>query len=787
MLKYQREINLIRDLCARRGETMSTSGVKINEHNCSSPSAKPQQARYLHEGLAIVATGEIASASGVKRLARGWNRTGFISRKHDGYRVRVVFKRDLQFTSLPAVEVWMSGGTRNHDMEALIDLHYIPDEVFDVGLEIVGEGICLVDAKEMGCMGMPRAMAIINFCRKNSMLCPIKFKVMAFKLQRLGNLPGDNISDIALKSKFLACVFHDPSSRVEAVEVKSFMVNELGRVCMDGRLVCQNYKQFPEHFMAEADRLGIEGYVVGFDHSWLFKDSFSFNPSKKDFRGVDRLKNLFKCKRGFRLSLYVVKEADGYSLFASLTGERLMKLDPYIQLESVNERTGGRLFYVQCTWIKVKYSDPVNLMRPQKKDMDVESISLLGIHEIMNEDACPPGTAATDIATATQYNRHYQAIMDAIYLANQMGLKVGFLSTSGSILGTRLLEGKRLSINQEFSGVWTLYPFKNEQKIENAWRGPKMVKFGSDATAEPACPDLACPCGKDSRVHDKAKMETILSSCSVFVWPAGYELDDATPRHVEGIILELGASLYDPASAGCCNYVVVSMEEIVSTKTFAAFYASLASPKPKIVLPSWPCYCKKFETSANLMDRLEVKSSPTPVISDVFELGRPLSLWARAPKKSIEPAPAPTVCKCTAADFKKARKIRYANRSSCILCRLPIVAGQPAPAVKKQRTISAGVFDTYVVKIWKSGMDSGRVEGLEGTVTDNGGTIFTNEPRCDMVFVADIGLAISPDLLAWLARFAIAPWIYLADGIADCVEKKLPVPDASFRVSSRVE
>jgi hypothetical protein len=772
---YAPELKLFRDTLAS-GETPTViTELTLNGRQSIVTGAKPQQARHLGELLRIIATGKKPSSSGkTTQDAIGWEPVGSFGRKFDGYRGVIQFSLSSG-TGEKKVEISTANGTRDEFLEDLVDTQNISKEFFAMGLKVVGE-LVMFNSKgeEMGCVGFEKGKAIIRFARKYiNGISPVKFGIRVFKFHELGTLSGDSISDGQLKEKFMRSVFKD-STCIEVIMTTTFEVGrESGAVFIDGRTVVDDYSKFPEFLNGEAAKRGIEGYVVSFPPSWLHFDNSS-SPTTPDYNGVARLKSACKAKPGFTLNLFAERKADGsVSLYEQVLKPPVCTLtEPYMCLVKFPAVGVKVLVRVRCTWIRLKYEKTRPLLdMPWKRE--VNGAQLVGVHQITEDDVCPPGSMSSDIAVYAGRNKYLESIDNAIWIAMKDAREMGMYTANGE-LATAKPDASKYSLISKKHPEWPKYP-----TLSSAKAGPTTFKFGPGPGSEGSggssgalitC-KFSCRCSELKRkTGETAKMFT---GKKCFVWPAGYKQGDSLVGHLEDNFVQGDGTLIDPVNDKSCDFAVVPSEETPTTKSFVKWYASLEGDKPTVILSHWLCNCNFLNTLAPSLVRATVEVPEVFAIEDVYEVGKPLSSWG---KKAYVP---PDVCKCPPPKHKR---VEFKTRpgedpTKCKTCLLTKVIVDPQ--AKKQKIFSE--FDHQVIHVW------GGDDAIKVKVTEFKGIVYTpDHDRCDFVLVNDEAMAVSGDMLKWLARFAVLPLIFKIEGLDHCIANQLSKPPASFELTSRV-
>ena len=771
---YTLELTLFRATLASGEDPIVLTTLDLNTHQPIVTSAKPQQARHLGKFLCIVATGKVPSSSGeTVRDAIGWEPTGSFGRKFDGYRGVIEFS----LSSGPGekvVKIFTANGTRDEFLEELVDTKNIATEFFAMGLKVLGELVMFnLSGNEMGCVGFEKGRSIIRYARKFiNGLSPVKFGIRVFDLNQLGTLPGSNISDGQLKEKFMSRVFKD-STCIEVIETTAFKVGKFNdAVYIDGKTVVDQYNKFPEYLMKEAENRGFEGWVVTFPPSWLHFDNAP-SPTTKDYKNVPRSKSACKAKAGFNLNLYAGKNANGtVSLYEHVLGPAVCTLnEPYMCLLKFPTPDYKALVNVRCTWIHVEYEKNRPLINLPWEGV-VKKVQLVGVHQITDDDICPPRSIPSDIVIVAEQSKFWKSIADATHKAMQDAREMGMYNAEGKPITAIPDSEKFTRIREKFGATWTQYPYLSSFKP-----GPTTFKFGpgsegvgaagGSSAASSSC-QFSCRCSQvERKPEDTFKM---FAGKSFYVWPAGYKPNDPAFAHAEATIGHGGGSLIDPLKDKSCDFVVVPFEQIATNKSFVGWYASLEGKKPTVILSYWLCHCFFLNAFDPSIDRAKVVVPAVHTNEDFYEFGKDLSLYG---KKPVTPPP---TCNCPPDRHKRVTYNRPSDDPTrCKKCLLLKVD----PKEKKAKVFTG--FDHQVIHIW------GGDETIEAKVTENKGVIYTEDTnRCDHVYVKDPQLAVCPEMLKWLARFAVLPLIYKIEGIHDCITKQLSKPDASFELASRV-
>jgi hypothetical protein len=759
--------------------------IVLNSKKVTVPDAKPQQDKHLKANvLDVIFSGEKFSQSKkTKRALVRWERNGRCHRfgkacrKFDGYRG---FCKLFMANGEKKIHIFTASGDRNEDLEELVDLEKIHQDVFEMGFEFVGELVMFVGDREMGFAGFPTGKAIINFARKFMRgRSPVRFGIMAFHAYKLGpNFFLDYITDSDvddIKQNFMKAVFKD-SKCISVIEAEYFQIGEGGAVYLNGRQVVEQYDQFAEYLKMKAAKNGHEGYVVSFDRSLLHFDDNS-KPTYTDYADKHRTKNAAKCKLDFTFLLYIWRDPDStVSLSESIMGAPVHTLPPGSKLCLANLPEDGsrRLANITCSWLNLTYEKDRPLLDVALWEDKVVKVSLNGVHQIKQEDICLDPATPSNLRIVAKKHPHYKAVTDAIHEAKKLAMKIGMYKADG----TRIIDPDPAKAARLFEKVrddtsMTQYSLKSSAKA-----GPITFKFGAGPGSEGSggssgalltC-KFSCRCSEITRKpEDTAKMFT---GKKCFVWPAGYKQGDPLVGHLKEIFVLGDGTLIDPVNDKACDFAVVPSEETPTTKSFVKWYASLEGDKPTVILSHWLCNCNFLNTLAPALKRATVEVPEVFAIEDVYEVGKPLSSWG---KKAYVP---PDVCKCPPPRHKKVTYVRAEDDpTKCKTCNKTKVIVDPQ--AKKQKIFSE--FDHQVIHVW------GGDDAIKVKVTEFKGVVYTpDHDRCDFVLVNDEAMAVSGDMLKWLARFAVLPLIFKIEGLDHCIANQLSRPPASFELTSRV-
>jgi len=779
---HARELGFIRDAIAKGGG-VPPEKVVLNSKAVTVPDAKPQQDRFLKESiLDVIFTGEKLSQSRKsKRALVGWERGGRtrrfgkVGRKFDGFRG---FVKLFWAHGAKQVEIRTANGDCDKDLQDLVDLENIPEEVFKLGFEFVGELVMFVGDKEMGFAGFATGKAIINYAREYVRgYSPVKFCVKAFHAYKLGaDFYFDCITDPDdddIKQNFMKAVFKD-SRCISVVDADYFQIGEGGAVYLNSRQVVEHYDRFAGYLKRLAEKDGLEGYVVSFDRSFLhFEDNSK--PTYVDYGGKHRTKNAAKCKTDFTFLMYIWRNPDGtVSLSDSAVGAPIHTLAHDMCLADLPKDGSKKVANVTCSWVNLTHDKPRPLLDIPWTPK-VTKVSLNGVHQIKQEDLCLDKVLPPKVEIVAKKHPHYNSVVNAIHEAKKLAMKkIGMYKSDGTrsadpdySKATRLFE----SVRDDKS--MTKYPTKSSAKA-----GPITVRFGpgseesgpGDGAGGGSLCAFSCKCKQITRKPEEtAKM---FVDKKFHLWEAGYEKGDCTRDHMEAMIGHMGGVFIDPLVDKSVDFVVVPCEETPTTKSFVQWYKSLEGDKPKVILSYWLCNCNFLNAVAPSLSRATVEVPEVFAIEDVYEVGKPLSSWG---KKAYLP---PRVCTCPPPKHKRVVYVREGDDpTKCKTCPYPKVIIDP---LAKKPKISTG-FDHQVIHVWgEDDITKTKIEGFKGIVYT------PDHDRCDIVFVNDDAMAVSGDMLKWLARFAVIPSIYKIDGLHDCITKELSTPQASFKLTSRV-
>jgi hypothetical protein len=781
--------------------------IVLNSKRVTVPDAKPQQDKHLKVNvLDLIFSGEKFSQSKkTKRALVKWERNGRCQRfgkacrKFDGYRG---FCKLFLANGAKQIEIHTACGDRDKDLEELVDLENIPQDVFEMGFEFVGELVMFVGDKEMGFAGFSTGKSIINFARKFTRgLSPVRFGIMVFHGYKIGSdFYLDYITDSDdddIKQNFMKAVFKD-SKCISVIEADYFQIGEGGAVYLNGRQVVEQYDQFAQYLKRKAAKDGHEGYVVSFDRSLLHFDDNS-KPTYVDYADKHRTKNAAKCKLDFKFLLYIWRNPDrSVSLSDSIMGDPVHTLPPDSKLCLADlPKDGGKLLAnVTCSWVNLTYEKDRPLLDGAPWTDKVTKVSLNGVHQIKQEDICPEKTMPPKLNLVAKAHPHYKAVADAIHEAKKLARKIGMYKPDG----TRFADPDHAKAALLFEKIrgdksMTQYSLKSSAKA-----GPVTFKFGPGSGSEGSggssgallsC-TLVCRCSEIKRKpDDSTKMFEGKTFC---VWPTGYEKNDSRFTHIEEIIPTMGGKLIDHGSDEPCDYAVISSYVTANTESFAKWYASHKTTT--VILPEMLCKSNFINNIDPSITFANVKVPETPTIKDFFEIGQPLSFYE---KKAAAQPPQPPKCdnlpKCRLMQsHKKVKFVREgpAADAICRNCNKIIPPPPPPPAAKKQKTEPVVVvfkgFKQDVFSIWRADdAEEELAKSLEAKISCNDGVVYIDQKRCDKVIVQKREHAVSLKLIEWLAQFPITPQVCLAGCIDDCIDvKKAYDIDASFKLASRV-